>query len=77
MVREVFKNNLESLYRAFRENGYETSGLDVSLGSGRGESDREQESDNLMSAKSVKILDEHVPVAQYIGIMEYTVNLMV
>ncbi len=77
IVREAFENNLESLYRAFRENGFETSGLDVSLGRGRGETRREQERDNPMSAQGVKILDEHVPAAQDVSIMEYTINLMV
>ncbi len=41
-VKEAFEHNLESLYRAFRHEGFETAGLDVSVGNQqKGEERRE------------------------------------
>ncbi len=58
-VKEIFEQNLQNLERAFKENGYDTASLNVSVGGdGRGSGEREKNSD---IAKHIEMIDEIIP----------------
>ncbi|WP_319561872.1 flagellar hook-length control protein FliK [Marispirochaeta sp.] len=62
-VREVFQENMEALNRAFRENGFQTTGLDVSVGQREGFSGRRRERnmEGVPVEKLTRIFDEQIP----------------
>jgi flagellar hook-length control protein FliK len=62
-VREAFQENMEALNRAFRESGYQTAGLEVSVGGREGSSDRQKERAGITrsAAREAAMLDEQVP----------------
>lgn len=58
-VREVFEQNLEALYRGFRQEGFENASLNVSVNDGQaGKRQREEGSKSFYSADSEKSLSE-------------------
>ena len=63
-VRDAFTENMEALNRAFRENGFQTAGLEVSVG-GREGSPEQQRGKSLagrrVDQKGLELLDEQVP----------------
>ena len=79
-VRQIFQQNIESLYRAFQEGGFATGALNVSVG-GNGAGTREKgRYSGLPVAEAVsglKSLADHIPDLQTIGMGESLVNLFV
>ncbi len=79
-VRQLFQQNLESLYRAFQESGFSTGALNVSVG-GNGTGTREKgRYSGLPGAEAIsglKSLADHIPDLQVIGRGESLVNLVV
>jgi flagellar hook-length control protein FliK len=62
-VREVFQENMEALNRAFRESGYQSAGLEVSVGGREGSFGRPKERAGgaRSAARGAAMLDEQVP----------------
>jgi hypothetical protein len=58
-VREVFERNLADLERSFREQGFSTGGLDVSVGSNGG---GKRDNENLRTVKAIEQLEEQIPL---------------
>ncbi len=61
-IREVFDQNMQSLQRAFKEHGYESTSLEVSVGDGKqhqkgGAQGRKGDA----TAQAVQSLEDHVP----------------
>ena len=58
-VKEIFEQNLQNLERAFKENGFDTAALNVSVGGdGAGSGDREKNGD---IAKQIEMINEIIP----------------
>ncbi|MEA1911152.1 MAG: flagellar hook-length control protein FliK [Spirochaetota bacterium] len=58
-VKEVFEQNLQNLERAFKESGFDTAALNVSVGGDHpGSREREQSSD---ISKQIELIDEIIP----------------
>ncbi|MCD6396160.1 MAG: flagellar hook-length control protein FliK [Spirochaetaceae bacterium] len=58
-IKEIFENNLQNLERAFRENGFDTAALNVSVGGDHsGNGSREKEND---ITKQIELIDESIP----------------
>lgn len=74
-VKDVFDQNLEALYRALRESGYETSGLNVAVGNGNG-GDAEKQGRRIPKG-TLRMLDDFVPLADEVIHADYLVNLVV
>ena len=79
-VRQLFQQNLESLYRAFQEGGFATGALNVSVG-GNGAGSREKGRYSGLpvteAMSGLKSLADHIPDLQVIGRAESLVNLIV
>jgi flagellar hook-length control protein FliK len=78
-VKEVFEHNLESLHRAFRQEGFQSSGLEVSVGGGEQKGEGKEEAKSFAGRKAEHgIGDDHsAAVQQYYGYEEGIVNLVV
>lgn len=78
-VKEVFEHNLESLHRAFRQEGFQSSGLEVSVGGGEQKGEGKEEAKSFAGRNAGhEIGDDHSPaVQQYYGYEEGIVNLVV
>lgn len=79
-VRQLFQQNLESLYRAFQESGFTNAGLNVSVsgnGTGGREKGRHSGPPVAEAVSGLKSLAEHIPDLQLIGMGESLVNLYV
>lgn len=60
IVREIFESNLENLYKAFGSEGFESSGLEVSVqGEGSGQSDRQSRGG--INRRAVQAIEDAVP----------------
>ena len=58
-VKEIFEQNLQSLERAFKENGFDTAALNVSVGgNGTGSGNRENNGD---ITKRIEMIEEIIP----------------
>ena len=58
-VKEIFEQNLQNLERAFKENGFDTAALNVSVGGdGAGSGDRKKNGD---IAKQIEMINEIIP----------------
>lgn len=58
-VKDIFEQNLQNLERAFKENGFDTAALNVSVGGDHsGDREREQGSD---ISKQIELIDEIIP----------------
>ncbi len=58
-VKEIFEQNLQNLVRAFKENGFDTAALNVSVGGDHsGSGNREQEGN---FSKQIELIDEIIP----------------
>ena len=58
-VKEVFEQNLQNLERAFKESGFDTAALNVSVGGDHpGSRERQQEDD---ISKQIELIDEIIP----------------
>lgn len=58
-VKEIFEQNLQNLERAFKENGFDIAGMNVSVGgNGMGSGNRENNGD---IAKQMEIIDGAIP----------------
>ncbi len=58
-VKDIFEQNLQNLERAFKENGFDTAALNVSVGGDHsGSREREQDSD---ISKQIELIDENIP----------------
>lgn len=76
-VKETLEQNLESLYRAFRDSGYETGGFEVLVDSrGEGKTAADQRRGQLDS-KTVKQLDDAVPILEEIDHQSDVIDLVV
>jgi hypothetical protein len=76
-VKESFEQSLEELYRAFRSNGYETGSFEVLVdGRNEGRGAGEKRKDGL-SAKTLKQLDEAVPILEEIDYQSELINLVI
>ncbi len=72
-VKEIFEQNLQNLERAFKENGFDTAALNVSVGGEHsGSNEREQSSD---ISKQIELIDENIPTM--ISESEYLIDLVV
>ncbi len=62
-VREVFQENMEQLNRSFREHGFQTAGLEVTVGGrdGRHSGQRDRDSSQVSSRRVSEVFDEQVP----------------
>ncbi len=62
-VREVFQENMEQLNRTFREHGFQTAGLEVSVGGrdGRNAGQQGRDSSQVSSRRVSEVFDEQVP----------------
>ncbi len=58
-VKDIFENNLQNLERAFRENGFDTAALNVSVG-GDHSGNRDREKANNIT-KQIELIDESIP----------------
>ena len=78
-VKEVFEHNLESLHRAFRQEGFQTSGLEVSVGGGEQKGEGREEAQSFAGRRAGhESGDNHsATVQQYYGYEEGIVNLVV
>lgn len=73
-VKEAFEHNLESLYRAFRQEGFETAGLDVSVGNQqKGEERREMNNPTSVSTAADRA-EEHSAETGY-SMLDYEGNI--
>jgi flagellar protein FlbC len=75
-VKESFEQNLESLYRAFRNSGFEASGFEV-LVDGGGAEDGTQKDPGKLAAKTLKQLDDAVPILEEIDQQSELINLVI
>ncbi|MCK5672570.1 MAG: flagellar hook-length control protein FliK [Spirochaetales bacterium] len=58
-VKEIFEQNLQNLEKSFRDNGFDTAALNVSVGGDRsGSGNRENNSD---IAKQIELIEEIIP----------------
>jgi len=72
-VKEVFEQNLQNLERAFKESGFDTAALNVSVGGDHpGSRERAQEDD---ISKQIELIDEIIPTM--ISESEYLIDLVV
>ncbi|MAG13912.1 MAG: hypothetical protein CMN78_04890 [Spirochaetales bacterium] len=76
-VKDSLDNDLESLYRAFRENGFEAEGFEVLVDrrDSRQSSGRDAEQDS--SAKTLKHLQDAVPILEEINQTSDLINLVI
>ena len=58
-VKEIFENNLQNLEKAFRENGFDTAALNVSVGGDHSGSRSREKSNDII--KQIELIDESVP----------------
>ena len=58
-VKEIFENNLQNLERAFRENGFDTAALNVSVGGDHSGSGSREKANNI--TKQIELIDESIP----------------
>ncbi len=75
-VKESFEQNLEALYRAFRNSGFETTGFEVFV-DGRGTNDGAPKDSGLFAAKTLKQLDDAVPILEEIDQQSELINLVI
>ena len=76
-VKESFEQGLEELYRAFRSNGYETGTFEVLVdgrNEGNGAGDKRKDG---LNAKTLKQLDEAVPILEEIDYQSELINLVI
>lgn len=72
-VKEVFEQNLQNLERAFKDSGFDTAALNVSVG-GDHSGNREREPGSDIS-KQIELIDEIIPTM--ISDTEYLIDLVV
>ena len=58
-VKEIFENNLQNLERAFRENGFDTAALNVSVGGDHSGSGSREKANDI--TKQIELIDESIP----------------
>ena len=85
-VKESFEQNLSSLYRAFKDSGYETSEFEVLVDSGEQKNSAESSPEGTRegqrgryveaAAKTIQQLDDAVPILEQAGLSDL-VNLVV
>ena len=75
-VKESFEQNLEALYRAFRNSGFEPSGFEVFV-DGRGAHEGTPKDSRPLAAKTLKQLDDGVPILEEIGQQSELINLVI
>lgn len=87
-VKESFEQNMASLYRAFKNSGFEASGFEVFVEGGKSETGSPDGSPNGpfdglpqgaggLAAKTAKQLDDSVPILDETGWQSDLINLMV
>ncbi len=59
-VKEIFESNLQNLERAFRENGFDTAALNVSVGGDSSGSGSREKSNDI--TKQIKLIDKSIPM---------------
>ena len=75
-VKESFEQNLEALYRAFRNSGFEASGFEVFV-DGRGTNGGDSKDRETLDAKTLKQLDDAVPILEEIDQQSELINLVI
>ena len=58
-VKEIFEQNLQNLIRAFKENGFDTAALNVSVGGDHSGSENHEQGRNF--SKQLELIDEIIP----------------
>lgn len=58
-IKEIFENNMESLLRSFRESGFGTASLEVSVGGGKGRKQDMDSNERFFSKKIIEEVDNH------------------
>ncbi len=58
-VKEIFENSLQNLERAFRENGFDTAALNVSVGGDSSGSGSREKSNDI--TKQIELIDKSIP----------------
>ncbi len=76
-VKESFEQNLEELYRVFRNNGYETGAFEVLVDGGNEGNGAGQKRKDGFSAKTLKQLDDAVPILEEIDHQSELINLVI
>jgi len=62
-VKEIFENNLENLIRNFKESGYSSATIDVSVGGEQNNRQKQSiENDRVLALKEIEKIDEHTIV---------------
>ncbi len=88
LVKEAFEQNLPSLYRTFRNNGFDASGFEVLVDGGEGNGSSPQGSPDsssgrtpagaaVLNTKTAQQLGDAVPILEEIGWQSDLVNLVV
>ncbi len=63
-VKSAFDQNMEALYKAFKESGFETAQLDVQVGGERsGENSENSEAGSGMNLRHIKVMEEQIPLS--------------
>ncbi len=64
-IRNIFEQNLQNLQRSFREHGFETASLEVTVGDGRQHrrEDRKEHAASVAGRGAIRTLEDHVPDA--------------
>ena len=76
-VKENFDQNLESLYRSFRNSGFDASEFEVLVDGRENNNESGGKRERSASAKNIRHLDEAVPILEEIGRGSDLVNLVV
>jgi len=58
-VKDIFEQNLQNLEKAFRENGFDTAALNVSVGGDHSGSGRRESNSNI--TKQIDLIEEIIP----------------
>jgi len=78
MVRAAFEQNLEALYKAFKESGFDSASLDVQVGgeAGHGKSNKEG-GETQYDSRQIKFLEEQIPLSNVGNFADTVIDLVV
>ncbi len=78
MVRAAFEQNLEALYKAFKESGFESASLDVQVGGEAGHGKGKNEGGEPgYATKKIKFLEEQIPLTKAGNFADTIIDLVV
>lgn len=78
MVRAAFEQNLEALYKAFKESGFDSASLDVQVGgeAGHGKGNKEG-GETEYASRQIKFLEEQIPLSNDGNFADTVIDLVV